>query len=537
VIRADVTAAAALAAGLPYQGPLATDGPLRLLYLAAAAGATGRLELRGDDGGFALHLKRGVVEHAASDAPEDALGPFLRARGALDAEGLADAEAVRGSFGGDLVSALVALKLLDPAASVRLLQEHATVIVARALRAVRGTCSWDPAAVAPPSAFPLGSRWGLPCDAARRLDGLVVRQLLGGRAHRIASRSGGRVELSQLKLTAHEARAAGRFDGTASPAQLAARYPGDAEITLRMAYLLGELELLTFGAVAAPESTPAAEPGPATAPTPSRPSAASGRRASARAPAPPPDAPPPGSPPPQPPPRTVRPEEPPTPARPDVAALQALEARLRGADPFDALGVPRDAATAQIKAAYFQLAKLYHPDASLPGEPEQARKLRGDIFARLGEAWGILGDEASRREYLQQQDSGGAPEVDVSRILRAEEIFQDARLLVKARRYPEALAALREATGLNAEEPEFAVWTAWLEFLLAEDRDRQRAASAAEIEAALRKVPRCTAGYLFLAQMAKLTGDPAAAERQLRRGLEVDAENLDLTRELKYLRR
>ena len=33
---ADLTAAAALAAGLPYHGSLATDGPLRLLYLAAA---------------------------------------------------------------------------------------------------------------------------------------------------------------------------------------------------------------------------------------------------------------------------------------------------------------------------------------------------------------------------------------------------------------------------------------------------------------------------------------------------------------------
>jgi curved DNA-binding protein CbpA len=220
-----------------------------------------------------------------------------------------------------------------------------------------------------------------------------------------------------------------------------------------------------------------------------------------------------------------------------VATLHALEKRLREADPFDALGVARDASTAQIKAAYFLLAKTYHPDASLPGEPEQAKKLRGDIFARLGEAWGILGDEKSRSEYLRQLESGGGVEVDVSAILKAEEIFQNARLLVRARRYPEARAALEEATALHGEEAEFSIWKSWVEFLLSEDRPRQRAASTATIEAALRKVPRCTAGYLFLGQMAKLTGDLASAERQLKRGLEVDPDNLDLTRELKYLRK
>ena len=43
--------------------------------------------------------------------------------------------------------------------------------------------------------------------------------------------------------------------------------------------------------------------------------------------------------------------------------------------------------------------------------------------------------------------------------------------------------------------------------------------------------------YLFLAQMAKIVGDLASAERHLNRGLALEPDDLDLVRELKYLRR
>ena len=258
----EVRAAAAIAAGIALQGPLTQEGPLHLYYLAAAAQAAGRLELETERGRFALHFKRGAVEHAASDAPEDDLGRFLVAKGVLRSEALADGEGMRASHGGDLVAALANLGLLNPAESFRVLQEHGAAVLARALGAARGTFRWTPGAPLPPSSFPLGSRWGMLCEAARRLDGLTVRTVLGDRADRRASRVGGRVDLAELKLTALEARAVGQFDGTSSPAQLAAAHPAEADIVLRMALLLGETELLSFGANATATSPPAPSPQP-----------------------------------------------------------------------------------------------------------------------------------------------------------------------------------------------------------------------------------------------------------------------------------
>src|SRR3990172_8228196 len=191
----------------------------------------------------------------------------------------------------------------------------------------------------------------------------------------------------------------------------------------------------------------------------------------------------------------VQPASPPRP-RTDPASLAPQYQRLRDVDHFQALSVKREATAAQIKAAYFQLAKVYHPDAAEVGESPEARKLRDDIFARLGEAWATLGDDARRAEYARLLASGGAQkEVDISAIFQAEELFQKATVLVKTRQYPKALEALEQATKLNAEEPEFDVWRAWVEFLVAADRARQHAASASRIESALKQSPRCMPGY------------------------------------------
>src|SRR5918912_1228561 len=85
---AEITPAAAIAAALDHTGALRTGAALHLCYLAAAAQATGRLVLTSGRAQYTVHFKRGVVEHAASSAPEDDLGRFLAARGVLAPDAL-----------------------------------------------------------------------------------------------------------------------------------------------------------------------------------------------------------------------------------------------------------------------------------------------------------------------------------------------------------------------------------------------------------------------------------------------------------------
>lgn len=59
---------------------------------------------------------------------------------------------------------------------------------------------------------------------------------------------------------------------------------------------------------------------------------------------------------------------------------------------YELLGVPKDATTAQIKAAYRKLARTTHPDTG--GD--------GALFALITEAYNTLVDPASRDAYDRQ---------------------------------------------------------------------------------------------------------------------------------------
>ncbi len=63
-------------------------------------------------------------------------------------------------------------------------------------------------------------------------------------------------------------------------------------------------------------------------------------------------------------------------------------------DYYRILGVPEDASEEEIKRAFRRLAFKYHPDKN-PGREKEAE----EKFKEINEAYGVLGDEAKRREY------------------------------------------------------------------------------------------------------------------------------------------
>ncbi|KAJ7275381.1 DnaJ protein [Mycena haematopus] len=74
-------------------------------------------------------------------------------------------------------------------------------------------------------------------------------------------------------------------------------------------------------------------------------------------------------------------------------------------DPYQVLGVERDATPTQIKKVYFQLARKYHPDTSTD-------KSAQDKFVEIQAAYDILKDEKKRQMYDQYGSTSQEPGFD-----------------------------------------------------------------------------------------------------------------------------
>jgi hypothetical protein len=546
-----------------------------------------------------ISFRRGTPEHLSSDDPDLSLTRFLQARGVVQPAAALAAEEQSSKTGRDLLSVLFQLQLIPPADAHRLLGEYASFLLDRALLVFRGKFTFEKEAPPPPGSFPLGSRWALLSDSVRRLDATVLRARLGKRLARPVVRSGGlglgRVE--ELSLNAHEARLYSAIDGIHTGEELLKA--GDPAKTLRLLYLLTELGHLAFAGGDEQHPGPTPEPRPPqpvpepkppqpqppiaekppgrelpkiarpvppdmarlatpppmmkVAPAAPRPATQPPPRAPAPAAQPPPRAPAPAAQP-RPPaaapqPAPVRPAAPRPSAPPPAFAsappgekpqqalnrLSALLQKLEAGDHFEALGITRKTATAaEAKRNFFVLAKELHPDTVSDSDQVALREVKERLFARINAASHVLGDDKRRKEYEEELD-GKAASVDVARIFAAEESFQRAEILIKARKYKEGLELLEDAIEMNDAEAEFYAWRGHARFLLAQDRRAIFDDAAADCRKAIKMQERCLPAHLFLGQMAKVVGDQKLAARCFEHVLQIEPGHIDAQRELRLM--
>src|SRR5258707_10888154 len=73
-------------------------------------------------------------------------------------------------------------------------------------------------------------------------------------------------------------------------------------------------------------------------------------------------------------------------------------------DPYDVLGVQKNASPASVKSAFRKLAKKLHPDANKDDKKSAAK------FAELNAAYEIVGDDAKRKAFDRGEiDAEGKP--------------------------------------------------------------------------------------------------------------------------------
>jgi hypothetical protein len=203
---------------------------------------------------------------------------------------------------------------------------------------------------------------------------------------------------------------------------------------------------------------------------------------------------------------------------------------------FEMLGVKESSDSNDIRKKYMILAKKWHPDR-LPPELSELRPWVDEIFHLFTVASDTLGDTKKRGEYQRTvMQGGGTPESErkLNVMVDAAINFQKVDVLVKRRRYDEAMQICDQAMTVVRKEADYPAMKAWI-LLLRDGVDDTQVAD--EIRGLLRKTFRINSdhvhGHFVRAHFLKRLGDHDKALKHFKRVAKLDPKNLEAAREVR----
>jgi DnaJ-class molecular chaperone len=82
-----------------------------------------------------------------------------------------------------------------------------------------------------------------------------------------------------------------------------------------------------------------------------------------------------------------------------LAELEAIGNMMQHLDYFQLLKISPEAAPAQVKKAFYQESRSYHPDRFYHLDNKELKTLVNDVYKRITEAYAVLRDDQKRRKY------------------------------------------------------------------------------------------------------------------------------------------
>ena len=209
--------------------------------------------------------------------------------------------------------------------------------------------------------------------------------------------------------------------------------------------------------------------------------------------------------------------------------------KLLSLDYFAALDVPRTATPDEVKKAFIEAVKAWHPDRVPPGL-EEVKPLFGKVFARLELARATVSDPERRARYIADlaKPSTAATANDLSSAEAMLE-FRKAEGLLKKNDTMNAEQHLRRAVGLAPGNVEYQVLLVWLQ--ARPDATPARLCElVVELDRLLGRDPKAERGYFYRGQLHKRLDRMKEAMADFTKAAELDPRNVDAVREVRIFK-
>lgn len=199
-------------------------------------------------------------------------------------------------------------------------------------------------------------------------------------------------------------------------------------------------------------------------------------------------------------------------------------------DHFAVLGVGRGATAEEVRLAFLELAKRFHPDRLPPSLPQLGLEVTA-IFEAIRQAHDTLRDEVKRAAYLSALESRAQPENTGGS--EAVEAYKKGEALLRKRDWAGAREQLEHAHRL---EPRASYLSAAAWALYMDPSRKAEAEKARQLMAeALRLDPSCDRAHYQLGVIARVEGELERAERHFREAVRANPKHLEANQELRLI--
>jgi len=383
------------------QGTLSEDvlpGLLRELYVGRKTGVL--YFIRGEER-RGVRFRKGNIVRADTNVKDERLGETLVRLSLLGQVDLGRATEIVLREKRRLGEVLADLGVMDKEHLDEALALHVREILLKVFSLNEGTYAFedqDPEAPLDEDVTLRLSTGEMILEAVRRVqDPDVVRYVLGDIDRILGLSNDPLLRFQRITLNPVDGYLLSRIDGTLSAREVMQLAPVGTEESQRS--LLGLLSTGVVEFLQLPPKTPqkALPPLARPAPAPPRPTAAAPAATATPTPAPAPA------------PAALPREATPPAAAAGAAADEGANTRrqeiveafegLKTRNHFEVLGIPKASSEAQVKEAYFRLAKRFHPDVQHDRSLADLRDKLEAVFIRLGEAYEVLRNPRTRSSY------------------------------------------------------------------------------------------------------------------------------------------